>query len=143
MIRTNSSLPCMCRHVCVCSRATASLKRQVISLFPFASPEISPQELQRSHNLFLQKGARVPSGACQGFAAPPDLAGAVPVAHRGHSTPHTSPSPPPRCAGAAHDWRPDVTWWQGISGGERTPRGPFYAGWRTELNDLREEPVAL
>lgn len=55
---------------------------------------------------------------------------------------HPPPSPP-RCAGAAHDWRPDVTWWQGISGGERTPRGPFYTGWRTELNDLQEEPVAL
>ena len=121
-------------------QAVALLKGQVISLFLFVSPEISPQELQRSHNLFLQKGALLPSGACQGSAAPPDLAGAVPAERRGHGAPHKSPPP---CGGPP------------MIGALMSPGGRVYleekghleilsthAGGR-ELNDLQEEPLAL
>lgn len=136
----NPPFPGMCRHVC--SQEAAPLKGQVITLFLFVSPEMSPQKRRSSREAatFLQKGAHHPSGACQGSAAPPDLAGAVPAQLWSHSAPPISPLPC-RC--------PPTT------DALMSPGGRVYledkghletlstqAGGR-ELNDLQEEPLTL
>lgn len=126
----NPPFPDMCRHVC--SQEAAPLKGQVISLFLFASPERSPQKLQRSHNLLAERG----TSPLRGSAAPPDLAAQL----WSHSAPLISPLPcgcPPTTDALMS---PDGRVYLEDKGHLETLS--TQAGGR-ELNDLQEEPLAL